>query len=357
MADRTAHTDRFQELDGFRAIAALAVVLSHYTVAYDSRYPNDAPPLFFFGEGGYGVQLFFLISGFVILMTAQRARRPSDFAISRVTRLYPAYWVALAISVVLIVAFDIPGAPRDLRTVALNATMIQRWLMVPNVDDVYWTLALEMQFYVLVFTLLVFTRCHLTTRVLDIAASCWLATSFGISVWAFPYSHGLDPQLVDTTTKIILNIVIAEYAPLFVGGAFLFLSRRNGRVHWMVYVAFALSAVNTFLLRDVQHAIVVPLIYLTFAIVALRESTRVLRLPPLQWLGKISYSLYITHTHIGFVIIDLMIPYVGRNLSMLSALVVTVFVAWVVWMVAENRLSPAWRRSWLRRRDRVRPTP
>lgn len=84
-------TSRFRELDGLRGIAALAVVLSHFTGTHNLRYVDDPAPLFDAWWGGFGVQLFFMISGFVILMSAERARRASDFAIARIARLYPAY--------------------------------------------------------------------------------------------------------------------------------------------------------------------------------------------------------------------------------------------------------------------------
>jgi len=72
---------------GLRGIAALAVVVGHFTGTYNTRYPDDPAPIFDFPAGAFGVQLFFMISGFVILISAERARVPTDFVISRVSRL------------------------------------------------------------------------------------------------------------------------------------------------------------------------------------------------------------------------------------------------------------------------------
>ncbi|WP_246956565.1 acyltransferase family protein [Brachybacterium sp. Marseille-Q7125] len=80
---------RFRELDDLRGIAAVAVVWSHLTTGYDSKYPDEPSAPVDLGWGAYGVQLFFLISGFVILMTVQRVQRPSGFVISRLARLFP----------------------------------------------------------------------------------------------------------------------------------------------------------------------------------------------------------------------------------------------------------------------------
>lgn len=342
---------RFRELDGLRGIAAIGVLLSHYTWAYDSKYIDGQTPWFRFEDGAYGVQLFFLISGFVILMTAARSHRPSDFVISRVTRLYPAYWIALTTTVIVATIFNVPHVPLAMKTVLANISMIQRWFLVPNVDEVYWTLAIEMQFYVLVFAVLVATRTRLTSRILNTVFGSWLVATALVSVWAFPASHGLDPQVVETPVKIVLNAVIAEYAPLFTAGAFLYVSRQRGRLHPMVIVAFAATALNTFLLRDLAHAIVVCVIFVVFAIIAMRDHTRVLTLAPLQWYGRISYSLYITHATVGYATIHLLVSHIGRNAAMLVAFAVATGIAWLVWRIGEASLSPAARRALTRWRN------
>lgn len=343
---------RFRELDGLRGLAAIAVVLSHYTWAYDSRYFDGGEPLLSFEEGAYGVQLFFLISGFVILMSARRASRPSDFVISRLTRLYPAYWGALAITVILAAIFHVPHVPLDTSTVILNTTMIQRWFLVPNVDDVYWTLAIEMQFYVLIFLLLVVTRTHLANRVLNAVCGVWLTVTVLVSIWASPESHGIDPQLVVTPVKLVLNAVIAEYAPLFVAGAFLLISREQGRLHPMVPTAGLVAFANSYLLRDLPHAVVVGGITALFAFVAMRDSTRILLWGPLQWYGKISYSLYITHATLGYAAIHLLVGRIGRDAAMLAAFALASALAWVLWRTAEATVSPAARRRLIQWRDR-----
>lgn len=157
-------TQRFRELDGLRGIAASAVVVYHLLGGYDGKFPDEPASQWTFHWGAYGVQLFFMISGFVILMSARRAQRPVDFVISRVSRLYPAYWLAMAGTLLLAWGFGIYAAIHrpTVGEALANLTMVQRWLLVENVDQVYWTLAVEMQFYAVVFALLVLSRCTLT---------------------------------------------------------------------------------------------------------------------------------------------------------------------------------------------------
>src|SRR5437867_8608517 len=66
-------TGRIAELDGLRGIAALSVLLFHYTSKFGELYGHQNPPPLEFGYGGtLGVQLFFMISGFVIMATLDR---------------------------------------------------------------------------------------------------------------------------------------------------------------------------------------------------------------------------------------------------------------------------------------------
>jgi len=346
-----ARTRRFRELDGLRGVAAALVVFSHYTGSHNASYPDDPPPLIDIWWGGTGVQLFFLISGFVILMSAEASKRPSDFVVSRFSRLFPAYWLSLAFGVVLAIIFHVPHIPLEPEVIAANLSMVQRWFLIPNVMDVYWTLAVEMQFYVLmfvlmVFTMLVYTKSRITDRLMVVVAAIWLAVALIVAIWAFPASHGIDPQLVATPVKIVLNVTLAAYGPLFCTGMLAYISRRRGRMHWLTIPAAVVAPITTGLLQNWETAAFIAVICAVFLIVTTRSTTPVLLLPPLQWLGKVSYSLYLTHSVIGLVIIHALWPYVGRQGAVVIAIAVALLVAWGLYEVAEKRISPALRR-WL----------
>lgn len=92
---------RFYEIDLLRFVAAISVVWVHYTFMNVSR--PDYNPLAFpefvpVSKYGYlGVELFFIISGYVVLLSAQ-GKTVRQFFVSRVTRLYPAYWFACTLT-------------------------------------------------------------------------------------------------------------------------------------------------------------------------------------------------------------------------------------------------------------------
>jgi peptidoglycan/LPS O-acetylase OafA/YrhL len=77
---------RLEQPDGLRAVAALSVVGFHFTTRYDAALVHAQPLPFGLPFGHLGVALFFVISGFVILMTIDRARSPSDFVFARASR-------------------------------------------------------------------------------------------------------------------------------------------------------------------------------------------------------------------------------------------------------------------------------
>jgi peptidoglycan/LPS O-acetylase OafA/YrhL len=86
---------RLLELDALRGIAAIAVVCFHLGLSYQEESHK------IFNLGVTGVDLFFIISGFVILMTLEKTKNWQDFIISRASRLYPVYWVCVSLTAAL----------------------------------------------------------------------------------------------------------------------------------------------------------------------------------------------------------------------------------------------------------------
>lgn len=351
-AEKRVPGPRFRELDGLRGLAALAVVFSHYTGAHNSHYPQDPAAFHDAAWGAAGVQLFFIISGFVIFMSARRADRPSDFAISRAARLYPPYWISLVFAVVLLLLHPVPGFPFTWGQALVNLTMVQRWVGVDNVVDVYWTLAVEMQFYVIILILLYLTRCRLSDRVVLWGSLAWSVISWAVVLFTAPHV-GSDPQRDPLWVKLLNNATVAEYAPLFVLGMALYIARQTGQHRGWVAAAAVSAVGSTFVMRGMPLALEVLVVVLLAVTVMLRERTSVLLLAPVQWYGKISYSLYILHAIPGYILIHALWPYVGRNMAMLVALAVVSVLAWALQKYGEEHLGRAAKRGLTRVRSVV----
>jgi peptidoglycan/LPS O-acetylase OafA/YrhL len=143
---------RIKELDALRGLAALAVVFYHYTTQYDKLFGHTVGLNWQLPYGSFGVQLFFMISGFVIFLTLDRITKPMDFVVSRASRLYPPYWSAIIMTTAIVWTFGLHGEERNLFTTLTNFTMIQGVFEIPDVDGVYWTLLYELIFYCIIFT-------------------------------------------------------------------------------------------------------------------------------------------------------------------------------------------------------------
>ena len=190
-----------------RGLAALMVVVYHYSTWHtQSLGYSSTVPLFSFWKGALGVELFFMISGFVIFMTLGNKSDITDFAISRFARLFPAYWVAVVFTSILLFLAPIPGREITLVQLAVNLSMLQKWLGVPSIDGVYWTLAVELSFYFLI------GLCALINQLKNIVV--WSACLLGaaILVWAG------ETYLALTTSNAIKHTLLLEYGNLFIAG-------------------------------------------------------------------------------------------------------------------------------------------
>ncbi|GAB2467030.1 acyltransferase [Promicromonospora xylanilytica] len=329
-------------LDGMRFLAAAAVMLFHYTALGNPSW--DRPPADVFPSlsawtslGAFGVDLFFVVSGFVILLTAW-GRDVRSYAISRITRLYPAYWTAVLLTgFLLLVLWPDRRENLDLSTVGMNLTMFQSAFGVPHVDGVYWTLWVELRFYVLVGVLLVIGLTG--ARVLAFAA-LWPALA------AMAHTAELD---------LLADLLIWNYAPLFAGGMALFLLTKDRRslLAWLVLAEnVVLGAVwsgretagiviaNTD--REVPGAVSAMIVVGCFAAVALVTLTR-LRHVSAAWLttaGALTYPLYLVHEYWGWWVIHQLSGTLPRYVVLGIAVAVVLAMAWLIMRFVEKPLAP-----------------
>lgn len=294
----TGHGGRIEELDVLRGVAALCVVLSHYS-SYCARYfgvvPLGVPVHLIYGF--YAVELFFMISGFVIYFTLERSATWTQFAFSRATRLYPAYWTALTLMVVL--DHVVFGKPFWAGGYVVNMTMFQEFVGFKNLDNVFWSLTVEVAFYVIMGVLF---AAGLLPRIERVAA-IWLGVACG---WS-----GLTQYLGIALPEALPRLFILRHVPFFVAGITFYGIVRSGPTRGRLALLLAALAGAT-LIDGVWDASVVAVAgtdllrrlvvaALLFAIFALAVTGR-LRFaisPVTLWLGGISYSLYLVHRNLG----------------------------------------------------------
>ncbi|OWQ48956.1 hypothetical protein CDL60_03490 [Roseateles noduli] len=281
---------RLAQLDALRGIAALAVVLFHYTTRYDQLFGHAQAPLLAFPYGYLGVNLFFMISGFVIFMTLERTARPMDFVVSRFSRLYPAYWGAIVLTFALTHAIGLPGKTVGWEALLVNVTMVQGFFGVAHVDGVYWTLEVELLFY------------------------AWALLSFRVG-GAAGLRHFLFAclalRLVYAAAKSFWGVdlpwmgqrwLLLPYICWFALGVTVY---RLGRQDASSLADRALAVAAILVLGIVEHWGLAALAAIFYAVLfgAARGRWTWLEHPVLIWLGAISYTLYLLHENIGWAVL------------------------------------------------------
>lgn len=334
---------RLALLDGLRLLAALLVVLYHYTAWNHSNWgPEGAreawePMSQVTAFGNVGVPLFFAISGFVILLSCY-GKSSARFIGSRIGRLFPAYWVAVLLTGTLLF-FLWPGTGDDLTygDWLVNLTMIQSAFDVESIDGVYWTLWVEMRFYLLILFLMLF-RGMTPNRLLGFAA-LWPTAAI----------------LADAAGIEWLDVVLMkQHAPLFAGGMVLFLIFRFGHtpLRWIILgLNVALSAyftgvrlsgeVDWLVGYEIPAQAYWPIVVAIFAVLAAVTLTPAARwnVRGLALAGALTYPVYLLHQMWGWWGIGHLNEWLPRPVTLAVVLVVVLLAAYAVHRWVEQPLG------------------
>jgi peptidoglycan/LPS O-acetylase OafA/YrhL len=337
-----------------RLVAALAVAGFHYLstakTAYWGQAPQDfAPQLRSMSMYGWlGVEAFFLISGFVICMSAW-GRTPGQFAVSRLSRLYPTYWAALVLVVLcFVVTLRDTGRLKEVlapQVVAANLTMAPGTLHARQLDGVAWTLWVEGRFYLLMAVLLAF---GFTYQRLLAFCTAWLAAS-AITV------H-MDNSAID-------EIVMTGYSGLFISGIAVYLMYRFGQnlVLWMLLALSWLYTLSMLYQRSSTHVtgssttqhtswLVCAALLTGFLAVLMLATLGPLARLRWRWLitaGALTYPFYLVHAAIGLPMgkeLTAHVSWLGPYPTILLTLVAMLVLARLLNRYVENPFGTIMRR-------------
>ena len=334
--------DYFYELDLLRFLAALSVVLFHYTFlnATESDSVASYPMLSGIFKYGYlGVELFFIISGFVILLTAAK-KDWQGFVVSRVARLYPAFWVAVTLTTLFVILLS-SQADISVSEYLWNLTMLGNLVNVENIDPVYWTLQVELKFYFWVFIILSFKKLHQ----IELFIFGWLIVSL---LEIFHIAHDITHFLL-----------IPEWAPYFSAGALYFrIYLKNFTLKRILLLVFAYLLSTYFALQGVNEKLAiygndfstVPVLFLItfFYVLFLLISTRrlgFLRHRFFAIIGVTTYPLYLIHQRIGQLVYETVSDSINKYLLLVLLVSAMILLSFVIHKYVESRSI-----LWLKRR-------
>ena len=308
---RATSRPRLEALDGLRGLAALGVLVLHtWMFSYGDLH---RPPKGFldlvFGELRLGVQLFFVLSGFLIFrpfvaaaLDGTRGPRLTRYVIRRAARILPAYWAALAGSFLLLRHLGHP--------MQIDVGQLPKFLLfaqnqfddtIRHLDPPMWTLAIEVSFYVtlpLAGALALRLGAHRNRQAalaLAVVAGGLLSTVLAVQhAWPETLSTSLLPHLVEFGAGMTAAVLLhrrtlsrpTATVTLLAGAALIIINS--------VWHAKGLGSQSSrSLVGDAPGIAGIALVL--GALVASPIRATVLSRGPARWLGTISYGVYLIH--------------------------------------------------------------
>jgi peptidoglycan/LPS O-acetylase OafA/YrhL len=307
---------RLQELDALRGIAVILVVIFHITM--ENKQPKGILAL-----GVTGVDLFFVISGFVILLTLEKTQSWQDFIVSRFSRLYPVYWFSVTIIAILMLVTNFvdtqPSIGMPIKYLA-NMTMFQNYFKINDLDGVFWTLKVEMVFYL--FMLVIFMSKNI--RNIEIISCIALLPVIGYHLLLNTKFHVLHMRLEN-------HLPLLGHFPMFFAGI-LFYKMKFEKINWYRYLLIVLCFIIQYILffdggrsyyfiSQPEYGLMLTVYFTLFILYGVNRLSFIVNRVTL-FLGNISYSLYLLHGFIGSeVVIPGLMKYAHLNIWVASIVV------------------------------------
>lgn len=332
------NSQTFTGIQALRFFAAMLVVLTHATGMVGERM-YQLPGEHFWRPGMSGVDLFFVISGFVMAVSAEGLRNRADawklFLMRRIVRVVPMYWLATTFKLIFILIFP---------AMALN-TPVEFWhvlssyLFVPTFDEtghmilpllkVGWTLVYEMTFYLL-FAFALFLR---WPPLLSTAIIFGLFTLINtVSGPSFPVGFGfLNPIMLE----FVMGMMVAKYCrgiklanlilPIVLIPLCLAVMVWGGSQHiwwrWLYWGVPSMVIVGLFVMTEAQLRMYMPKVFIV--------------------LGDSSYSLYLTHTMlipiIGSILVKLNM--MNGTVAVICCLIATPIAGLLAYLIVERHIT------------------
>jgi len=357
---REVERKRVAGLDGLRGLCALYVLLFHCWAYTFKGFPRYRGPdwLSWLGFGRLAVVFFLVLSGFSLAMTAAgngwRLGDLRHYARRRAWRILPAYWAALAFS--LVIAWAVVRQPHsaepNAESVVVYTLLLQDLIAVPTPNGAFWSIGVEVLLYALLPLLLLLCRW--------IGPAAMLAVvTLPVVLIGFLVFGGSPPDLDNWLTPHLVPVFAAGVVAAGVVAS----GDRFRRVPWAWLAVAAAAPVGLLVLYQgsrwmvghyywVDLAIAPAMTMLLLAVVSGRPAAlvRLLDSRPLERLGSFSYSLYLIHLPIVVAIaLKLVAPRLGHGTA--AFLVTTVFAGGLslagAWFFARIFEAPFQRhRSW-----------
>lgn len=291
-------------INGLRGIAALMVTLFHFSKGF---FDEDSIVRNIFRFGWTGVEIFFVISGFVItwsmINSNYKFQNFLTFLLKRLIRIEPPYLFSIIIIISLnylsslFSSYNGPAFSFDISNILLHIGYLVRLFDATWFNPVYWSLEIEFHFY-LIIALVIPLLIH-NKRIIQIISLTILLLGIFLKSDFTPLFKYIDIFLIG----IVIALFKAHKFPLYLFYSFVF----------VITVSILL-----------QHNWIISIVVITTATIILYKDS-ILNHTIFSYLGKISYSLYLLHVPIGGRIINLAKRFDLDELGKILVLILTLF--------------------------------
>ncbi len=331
-------TSKIGSINTFRFLAAMFVMFYHFGfVFYHSELSYiDIPVLRYLFQYGYlGVDLFFIISGFVISLSAED-RNAYGFFKSRISRLYPVFWIsAIVTSLFLLFGGYLIHSELSWTRFLTNMTMIPTIIWDKSntdlLDGSYWTLAVEMKFYFFILLLLIFKqfkRIEILTIILSIIM---LYSSIFLNINA-------DSDII--------------WIPNFLAGILFYKIYKNGLNNWRIFsllstfIASLIFATNRApylttgykeLFSNTTISLYILFFYIIFLLISLNK-IKITNNKYINTLGLLTYPIYLLHQQIAKILFTYAdIKNIPLYISFTMITIFIIIISYLIHKIFENR--------------------
>lgn len=333
--------NRIRYLDGLRGLAIMMVIMFH---AY-ARFPELVPYHYEFSnfppfEYGYlGVELFFLISGYVILMSLEKSKNLIDFFKKRWIRLFPTMLIA-TILIYTTARFFLErpqGIPKIEDTIP-GLTLIEPsfWsrilkLNVSSLDGVFWSLFVEVKFYIILGVFYFIMGSNFSVIALCIV---YLIYPFCILL----NQNGNAPLFLEK----IISITSCQYFGWFTSGAFFYLYKKNTNNRNKLILALLVGLLSSIIIEKVTIGSTITCLFILFIFFSPAKIAiikKILENKIFIFLGFISYPLYLIHQNIlisSILKINKSLP----KMPMILLPIIPIFVLILICFMIANYIEP-----------------
>jgi peptidoglycan/LPS O-acetylase OafA/YrhL len=301
-------------------------------------------------SGWVGVEIFFVLSGFVITYSAEKAK-PASFAVGRLVRLYPAVWICATITGAICLLTHQYVWGRPFLYIWLSTMIISRH--GPTIDVSYWTLTVEMTFYFVVFLMLLGGWFRYLGKVMTflatISSACWLyaALMAHSAITEARFARGL---LLYFNRGPFDDLYLMRFAPFFAIGVLIWLCLFRGVTIGRISAILICSVGAVLEIRfharwildhsGYQLSIVVPLLIWLFAVAGIVASVKwnheivgaigARGVAITRTLGLMTYPLYLIHNSPGCEFIARMHGHIPDGISTLLAILLSLVAAFMI---------------------------